>query len=111
MRGVRRPDGTRAPIVGPLTVIVTDVERSTELYTVRGDDVAGGVMESHAAVVCELTPRHWGWQIKSLGDRRKRSRLDAAAAAARDALGIQSTACFAEGRAMTAPSSNAMSGS
>ena len=68
MRGVRRPEGARGPIVGPLTVIFTDVERSTELYTSRGDDVAGGVMDAHAAIVGELTTRHGGWQIKSLGD-------------------------------------------
>ena len=68
MRGVRRPEGARGPIVGPLTVIFTDVERSTELYTARGDDVAGGVMDAHAAIVNELTTRHGGWQIKSLGD-------------------------------------------
>ena len=68
IRGVRRPEGARGPIVGPLTVIFTDVERSTELYTARGDDVAGGVMDAHAAIVNELTTRHGGWQIKSLGD-------------------------------------------
>ena len=68
MRGVRRPEGARGPIVGPLTVIFTDVERSTELYTARGDDVAGGVMDAHGAIVNELTTRHGGWQIKSLGD-------------------------------------------
>jgi predicted ATPase/class 3 adenylate cyclase len=54
--------------VGPLTVVFTDVERSTELYTSRGDHVAGGVMDAHAAIVNELTRRHGGWQVKSLGD-------------------------------------------
>ena len=58
----------RGPTAGPLTVIFTDVERSTELYTSRGDDVAGGVMDAHAAIVGEVTTRHGGWQIKSLGD-------------------------------------------
>jgi class 3 adenylate cyclase len=53
---------------GPLTVIFTDVERSTELYTSRGDDIANRVMDGHAAIVGEAVARHRGWQIKSLGD-------------------------------------------
>ena len=49
-------------------MVFTDVERSTELYNVRGDDEASAVVEAHARIVREQVSRHGGWEVKALGD-------------------------------------------
>jgi len=53
---------------GPVTVLVTDVEGSTELRTRRGDEAAHALLRAHEQVVRAQVAQHGGREVKALGD-------------------------------------------
>ena len=60
MRG-RLPDG-------PVTILFSDVEGSTDLRTRRGDAVAHRILREHEDVVRGCVAAHDGQEVKALGD-------------------------------------------
>jgi class 3 adenylate cyclase/DNA-binding SARP family transcriptional activator len=52
----------------PLTILFTDVERSTELRTQRGDSAAHSLLRAHEALVRSCVEEHGGREVKALGD-------------------------------------------
>ena len=59
--GERIPDG-------PITILFSDVEGSTDLRTERGDVVAHRILRSHEEVVRGCVGAHDGREVKALGD-------------------------------------------
>ena len=59
--------GERFP-EGPVTILFSDVEGSTDLRTERGDTVAHRILRSHEEVVRRCVAAHDGREIKALGD-------------------------------------------
>src|ERR1700736_3278049 len=55
------PDGT-------ITVLITDIEGSTDLLTRRGDDAARVIFRAHDEIVRERVIKHRGREVKGLGD-------------------------------------------
>ena len=53
---------------GPVTILFSDVEGSTDLRTERGDTVAHRILRSHEDVVRGCVEAHGGREIKALGD-------------------------------------------
>jgi len=53
---------------GPVTILFSDVERSTDLRTERGDPAAHRILRSHEEVVRRCVVAHEGREIKALGD-------------------------------------------
>jgi class 3 adenylate cyclase len=53
---------------GPVTILFSDVEGSTDLRTERGDRVAHRILRSHEAVVRDCVAAHDGREVKTLGD-------------------------------------------
>ena len=53
---------------GPVTILFTDVEGSTDLRTARGDAVAHRILRSHEEVVRGCVVAHDGREVKALGD-------------------------------------------
>jgi class 3 adenylate cyclase len=53
---------------GPVTILFSDVEGSTDLRTERGDTVAHRILRSHEDVVRRCVAAHDGREIKALGD-------------------------------------------
>ena len=53
---------------GPLTILFSDVEGSTDLRTERGDAAAHRILRSHEHVVRHCVAEHGGREIKALGD-------------------------------------------
>ena len=53
---------------GPVTILFSDVEGSTDLRTERGDTVAHRILRSHEDVVRRCVGAHGGREIKALGD-------------------------------------------
>ncbi len=53
---------------GPLTILFTDVEGSTDLRTQLGDAAAHRILRSHEDVVRSCVAEHDGREIKALGD-------------------------------------------
>ena len=53
---------------GPLTILFSDVEGSTDLRTERGDTVAHRILRSHEEVVRRCVAAHEGREVKALGD-------------------------------------------
>jgi class 3 adenylate cyclase/tetratricopeptide (TPR) repeat protein len=53
---------------GPLTILFSDVEGSTDLRTERGDAAAHRILRSHEDVVRRCVADHGGKEIKALGD-------------------------------------------
>ncbi|MGH9037666.1 MAG: BTAD domain-containing putative transcriptional regulator, partial [Acidimicrobiia bacterium] len=53
---------------GPVTVLFTDVEGSTELHTRLGDAAARQILRDHEAVVRHHVEQHGGREVKALGD-------------------------------------------
>ena len=75
---------------GPLTILFSDVEGSTDLRTERGDAVAHRILRAHEEVVRRCVADHEGKEIKALGDgfmvafASIRSALDCAVAIQRE---------------------------
>jgi class 3 adenylate cyclase len=65
-------DRDRAPVgrlpAGTLTVLVTDMVRSTELAERLGDRAWWQILRAHAALVRSEIERHDGIEVKALGD-------------------------------------------
>ena len=59
--GVRFPEG-------PVTILFSDVEGSTDLRTERGDAVAHRILRSHEEIVRRCVAAHDGREVKALGD-------------------------------------------
>jgi class 3 adenylate cyclase/tetratricopeptide (TPR) repeat protein len=59
--GERIPDG-------PITILFSDVEGSTDLRTERGDAVAHRILRAHEEVVRGCVSAHEGREVKALGD-------------------------------------------
>lgn len=53
---------------GPLTILFSDVEGSTDLRTQRGDAAAHRILRSHEEVVRRCVGMHDGREVKALGD-------------------------------------------
>ena len=53
---------------GPLTILFSDVEGSTDLRTERGDAAAHRILRAHEEVVRRCVADHDGKEIKALGD-------------------------------------------
>ena len=53
---------------GPITILFSDVEGSTDLRTERGDAAAHRILRSHEDVVRRCVAAHEGREIKALGD-------------------------------------------
>ena len=53
---------------GPVTVLFTDVEASTELRTARGDQAAHALLRTHDQLVRDQVADHGGREVKALGD-------------------------------------------
>ncbi len=53
---------------GPVTILFSDVEGSTDLRTERGDAVAHRILRAHEEVVRSCVAAHDGREVKSLGD-------------------------------------------
>src|SRR5205823_10581007 len=53
---------------GPVTILFSDVEGSTDLRTERGDVVAHGILRAHEEVVRSCVSAHDGREVKALGD-------------------------------------------
>ena len=53
---------------GPITVLFSDVEGSTDLRTERGDAAAHRILRSHEEVVRRCVAAHDGREVKALGD-------------------------------------------
>ncbi len=53
---------------GPLTILFSDVEGSTNLRTERGDTVAQRILRSHEDVVRRCVAAYGGREVKALGD-------------------------------------------
>jgi len=53
---------------GPVTILFSDVEGSTDLRTERGDVVAHRILRAHEEVVRGCVNAHGGREIKALGD-------------------------------------------
>lgn len=67
---------------GPITILFSDVEGSTDLRTERGDAAAHRILRSHEDVVRRCVAAHGGREVKALGDG-----FMVAFASARKALG------------------------
>ncbi len=59
---------TQLPIEGPVTVMFTDVEESTEITARIGDESWRDFLNKHHETVRNVTAEHGGHEIKSLGD-------------------------------------------
>jgi class 3 adenylate cyclase/tetratricopeptide (TPR) repeat protein len=59
--------GQRFP-EGPVTILFSDVEGSTDLRTERGDAAAHRILQSHEDVVRRCLAAHDGREVKALGD-------------------------------------------
>jgi class 3 adenylate cyclase len=53
---------------GPVTILFSDVEGSTDLRTERGDTVAHRILRAHEEVVRDCVSAHDGREVKALGD-------------------------------------------
>ncbi len=53
---------------GPVTIVFSDVERSTDLRTDRGDVAAHRILRAHEQVVRRCIAAHDGREVKALGD-------------------------------------------
>jgi DNA-binding SARP family transcriptional activator/class 3 adenylate cyclase len=53
---------------GPVTILFTDVEASTDLRTRRGDQVAQHLLRDHEEIVRSQVEAHAGREVKALGD-------------------------------------------
>ncbi len=53
---------------GPLTIVFSDVEGSTDLRTQRGDTVAHRILRAHEEIVRRCLAEHSGREVKALGD-------------------------------------------
>jgi class 3 adenylate cyclase len=53
---------------GPLTILFSDVEGSTDLRTQRGDAAAHRILRSHEEIVRMCVDEHDGREVKALGD-------------------------------------------
>ena len=53
---------------GTVTVLFTDVEKSTDLRTSRGDDAAHALLQTQAELVRRQVREHGGHEVKSMGD-------------------------------------------
>jgi DNA-binding SARP family transcriptional activator/class 3 adenylate cyclase len=53
---------------GPVTILFTDVEASTDLRTRRGDQVAQHLLRDHEELVRSQVEAHGGREVKALGD-------------------------------------------
>ncbi|MBA3652779.1 MAG: AAA family ATPase [Actinobacteria bacterium] len=58
----------QTPSDAPITVLVTDVEGSTDLQSRLGDTKARELMRAHEAAVREALAAHGGHEIKTMGD-------------------------------------------
>lgn len=81
------------PPEGTVTILFTDVERSTELVERLGDERERAVMREHDAIIREAVKRHRGTEVKHLGDGLMAA-FSSARRAVRAALAIQEA--FAE---------------
>ena len=59
---------TQLPTEGPVTVMFTDVEESTEITARIGDEGWRDFLNKHHETVRKVTAEHGGHEIKSLGD-------------------------------------------
>src|SRR5438552_1974056 len=53
---------------GPVTVLFSDVEASTELRTARGDHAAHALLRTHEELIRGQIAQHGGREVKALGD-------------------------------------------
>ena len=53
---------------GPVTILFTDVEASTDLRTRHGDEAAQELLQGHEEVVRDQVKAHGGVEVKALGD-------------------------------------------
>lgn len=53
---------------GPLTIVFSDVEGSTDLRTQRGDTAAHRILRAHEEIVRRCVAEHDGREVKALGD-------------------------------------------
>jgi len=53
---------------GPLTILFSDVEGSTDLRTQRGDSAAHRLLRAHEEIVRRCVAEHDGREVKALGD-------------------------------------------
>ncbi len=53
---------------GPLTILFSDVEGSTDLRTQRGDAAAHRILRAHEEIVRRCVAEHDGREVKALGD-------------------------------------------
>ena len=53
---------------GTVTVLFTDVEKSTDLRTSRGDDAAHALLQTQSELVRYQVREHGGHEVKSMGD-------------------------------------------
>jgi class 3 adenylate cyclase/tetratricopeptide (TPR) repeat protein len=53
---------------GTVTVLFTDVEKSTDLRTSRGDDTAHALLRAQSDLVRRQVQEHGGHEVKSMGD-------------------------------------------
>lgn len=63
-----RPSATRHSASGPVTILVTDVEASTDLRTRHGDHAAEQLLRRHEDLVRSTVNAHGGREFKALGD-------------------------------------------
>ena len=59
---------SRPEFEGPVTILFTDVEGSTDLHTQRGDVASHEVLRAHDDIVRKVVADYGGRAIKSLGD-------------------------------------------
>jgi class 3 adenylate cyclase len=60
--------GVAAPPEGTITILFTDIERSTELFQRLGDERARALLREHDTILCDAFDRHDGTQVKRQGD-------------------------------------------
>ncbi len=53
---------------GTVTLLFTDVERSTDLRTTRGDEAAHSRLQTHAELIRRELNEHSGHEVKTMGD-------------------------------------------
>jgi DNA-binding NarL/FixJ family response regulator len=90
---VRGLSETSRPPEGTVTILFTDVERSTELVERLGDERERAVMRQHDAIIRDAVKRHRGTEVKHLGDGLMAA-FSSARRAVRAAVAIQEA--FAE---------------
>jgi len=66
VRGLER--GSTLPPEGTVTIIFTDVQRSTQLFQRLGDERARALLRRHDEILCAAFEHHDGTQVKRQGD-------------------------------------------